>query len=338
MNEIDIKHHETVIQADELSRAVYNCSMLGRKIIAFATTRIYEKLIDKTPFWSSMSVRSYVPAAEFKISELIQALGAEKDSGRNYENIKKAVNELRHCSVEIKENDDEFRIWNWFQFIQYSKAKDKIELHFSNEIGWALYDLKDSYTALNLRTIGEFKSFYAFRFYEIALSWIGMKGRNGNKKGTWFFQMTPEEIRHTFKISDEAYCGKYGMTNFIKKVLNAPIAELNEVNKEFKIEVSKITRGRTTIAFRFDCMETEKEAKKLVIKKSEGKSIRNEKREINEEQEKLAKLKEKHGDRWQELFENEMKQPCLFGDVNWQKRTAENSADLALLKEFGDEV
>lgn len=292
MNEIDIKHHETVIQADELSRSVYNCSMLGRKIIAFATTRIYEKMIDHTPFWSSMSVRSYVPAAEFKISELIQALGAEKDSGRNYENIKKAVNELRHCSVEIKENDDEFRIWNWFQFIQYSKKKDRIELHFSNEIGWTLYDLKDNYTALNLRTIGEFKSFYAFRFYEIALSWIGMKGRNGNKNGTWFFQMTPEEIRHTFKISDEAYCGKYGMTNFIKKVLNAPIAELNEVNKEFKIEVSKITRGRTTIAFRFDCTELKEEKKKIV--KTNSKEVRQDKRQINEEHAEIEHFKSKY--------------------------------------------
>lgn len=331
MNEIDIRHHETVIQADELSRAVYNCSMLGRKIIAFATTRIYEKTIDKTPFWSSMKFETYVPAAEFKISELIQALG-QTDSGANYESIKKAVNELRHCSVEIKENDDEFRIWNWFQFIQYSKTKDRIELHFANEIGWALYGVKDNYTALNLRTIGEFKSFYAFRFYEIALSWIGMKGRNGNRKGTWFFQMSPEEIRHTFKIPDEAYKGRND--NFIKKVIDIPLKELNELNKDFKIEVSRITRGRNLVAFRFDCTETEKEAKKLVIKKSEGKAIRDEKREINNEQEKLAKLKEKHADRWQEIFEYEMQQPCLFGDESWKKLTAENKADLALLAEF----
>lgn len=335
MNEIDIRHHETVIQADELSRAVYNCSMLARKIIAFGATRIREKEIDDSPFWSEFPMRTYVPSAEFKISELIQALGFEK-GGSSYELIKKAVNELRHCSVEIKESDDEFRIWNWFQFIQYSKTKDRIELQFANEIGWALCGLKDNYTALNLRTIGEFKSFYAFRFYEIALSWKGMKGRNGNKKNSWFFQMTPEEIRHTFKISDEAYKGR--LDNFTKYVITKPLEELNGLNNDFKIEVSRIVRGRNLVAFRFDCTETEKEAKKLVIKKSEGKAIRNEKREINNEQEKIAKLKEKHGDRWQEIFEIEMQKPCLFSDESWKKLTAENSADLALLKEFGDEI
>ncbi len=335
MNEITINEHDTLLQSDELSRAMYSCSMLARKIIAFGAVRIKETEIDTTPFWSETRMCIYVPAAEFKISELMKALGMN-DAGANYIAIKNTVKEMRTLGIDLVDTEDEYLGYNWFQSIHYNKAKDKIVMQFSQEIGWCLYNLKDGYTALNLKTVGEFKSFYAFRFYEIALSWRGMKGRNGNKKGCWFFQMTPEEIRKTFKISDETYNGR--SDNFIRKVITTPLEELNKVNTDFTVEVLKIKRGREIIAFRFECKESEKESKKLVIKKSDGKAIRDEKREINEEQEKLAKLKEKHGDRWQELFENEMKQPCLFGDVNWQKRTAENSADLALLKEFGDEV
>lgn len=310
MNELILKEHDNVLQADELSRAIYTCSMTARKLIAYAATRIQEKNIDETPFWYSGKIETYVPAAEFKISELLKALDLTK-CGENYELIKKATNELRHCSVEIKEDDDEFRIWNWFQFIQYSKKKDKIELHFSNEIGWALYGLKNNYCSLDLHTIGEFKSFYAFRFYEIALSWKGMKGRKGNAPGSWWFQMTPEEIRTTFKIDDNLYRGKDGITNFIKKVIQTPLNELNSICNEFKIEVLKIKRGRNLVAFRFDCTELKEEKKKIV--KSDSKEVRQDKRQINEEYDELEYLKNKYPEDYARALDEAKSQQSLPG-------------------------
>lgn len=288
MDELILKEHDNVLQADELSRAVYNCSMTGRKIIAFAASKLQEKELGDNAYFKSGALHLSVPCAEFKISELLKALELS-DSGENYELVKKATRELRSCSVEIKEDDDEFRLWNWFQFIQYSKKKDKIELHFSDEIGWALMDLQDNYSSLDLHTVGEFKSFYAFRFYEIALSWKGMKGRKGNAPGTWWFQMTPDEIRTTFKIDDKAYSGR--MNNFIKYVIQNPLDELNSICNEFKIEVLRIKRGRNLVAFRFDCTEL-KEEKKIV--KTDSKEVRQAKREINEEHDELSYFKNKY--------------------------------------------
>jgi hypothetical protein len=125
MTDMKIKEHVNALQADELSRAIYSCSMTGRKMIAFAAARLQEKELGDNAYFKSGALHLSVPAAEFKISELLKALGLPK-SGEAYELIKKATNELRHCSVEVRESDDEFRIWNWFQFIQYSKAKDPI--------------------------------------------------------------------------------------------------------------------------------------------------------------------------------------------------------------------
>lgn len=289
MKDMVLNEHSNVLQADELSRAVYNCSMTGRKIIAFAASKLQEKELGDNAYFKSGALHLSVPCAEFKISELLKALELS-DSGENYELVKKATRELRSCSVEIKEDDDEFRIWNWFQFIQYSKKKDKIELHFSDEIGWALMDLQDNYCSLDLHTVGEFKSFYAFRFYEIALSWKGMKGRKGNAPGTWWFQMTPDEIRTTFKIEDEAYSGR--MDNFIKYVIQNPLDELNSICNEFKIEVLRIKRGRNLVAFRFDCTEVKEEKKKIV--KDDSLEIKKIKREINDEQNEIEYYQNKY--------------------------------------------
>lgn len=289
MKDLTLKEHDNVLQADELSRAVYNCSMTGRKIIAFAASKLQEKELGDNAYFKSGALHLSVPCAEFKISELLKALELS-DSGENYELVKKATRELRSCSVEIKEDDDEFRIWNWFQYIQYSKKKDKIELHFSDEIGWALMDLQENYCSLDLHTVGEFKSFYAFRFYEIALSWKGMKGRKGNAPGSWWFQMTPEEIRTTFKIDENAYNGR--MDNFIKYVIQNPLDELNSICGEFKIEVLRIKRGRNLVAFRFDCLEKKTEKKQIV--KADSKQIRKEKREINQEQDEISYYQQKY--------------------------------------------
>lgn len=328
MNELTLKEHDNVLQADELSRAVYNCSMTGRKIIAFAASKLQEKELGDNAYFKSGALHLSVPCAEFKISELLKALELTK-CGENYELVKKATRELRSCSVEIKEDDDEFRIWNWFQFIQYSKKKDKIELHFSDEIGWALMDLQDNYCSLDLHTVGEFKSFYAFRFYEIALSWKGMKGRKGNAPGTWWFQMTPDEIRTTFKIDENAYGGR--MDNFIKKVIQIPLDELNSICNEFKIEVLRIKRGRNLVAFRFDCTELKEEKKKIV--KSDSKEVRHAKREINEEHDELEYFKNKYPEDYARAL-NEAKSQQSFPGMPRMEIMDEFEA-VKLMKQWG---
>lgn len=102
--------------------------------------------------------------------------------------------------------------------------------------------------------------------------------------------MTPEEIRTTFKIDDNAYSGR--MNNFIKYVIQNPLDELNSICSEFKIEVLRIKRGRNLVAFRFDCTEVKEEKKKIV--KSDSKEVRQDKRQINEEHDELEHFRSKY--------------------------------------------
>lgn len=333
-NNYEIQKHQTTLQADELSRALYSCSMLARKIITYSVTKIQEKELGNKMYYQNNAFQISVPASEFKISELLKALNLTKN-GKNYELIKEATRELRNCSLEIKDKEGNFKIWNWFQFIQYDKTRDKIELHFSSQIGWALLEFQNGYTALNLKTVGEFKSFYAFRFYEIALSWIGMKGKNGNPKGKWYFQMGIDEIRNTFKIDPNAYSGR--MDNFKKYVIDNPIKELNEVCDDFKIEVLRVVRGREVLGFRFECSETKKESKKIAIKKTDSDELKKKKKELNAETELIEKLKKAHPERWEQILAEEKSQGVLFGGKELAELFAIKNAEKRLCDEFSRE-
>lgn len=328
--EIQIKHHEIILQADQLSRALYTSSILARKIIAFSASRIQEKMIDTD--WSSLTKLNNIslPVAEFKISELLRALGLS-NSGENYYIIKNTIKEIRGLGLEIINDKKIYQAYNWFSSVYYNEDIDQIELTFTPEIGWTLYELKDGYTALNLQTIGVFKSFYAFRFYEIALSWRGMQGRKGNNQGCWWFQMSTDEIRKTFKIDQNAYSGR--INNFTMWVIQKPIEELNRVNSQFKIEYSKVKRGQKIIGFRFDCTTLEKEPKK--IRKTDSDLIVNQKKLINDEDKAIQKLKKRHLDWWKEVYQDNLKHPLPFGDP---ELNAQNKANLALLEEFGHEL
>lgn len=327
----ELQKHSTALQADEISRGLYSCSMLGRKIIAYAVTQIQEKT---KCFLNHPQLQYSVFSSEIKISELLKALKLSS-SGNNYELIKKTTREMRTVGIEIIENDNCFHAYNWFSSIHFDKTKDKIEFCFTDEIGKALHEYQNGYTALNLKTIGEFKSFYAFRFYEIALSWIGMKGKNGNPKGKWYFQMGIDEIRNTFKIDPNAYAGR--LNNFTAKVINQPIAELNEVCDDFQIEVLRVVRGREVLGFRFECSETKKESKKIAIKKTDSDELKKKKKELNAETELIEKLKKAHPERWEQLLAEEKSQGVLFGGKELAELFAIKNAEKRLCDEFSRE-
>jgi len=138
------------------------------------------------------------------------------------------------------------------------------------------------------------------------MSFIGNKGRNGNKSGKWFFQYTFEELRKLFKISDDCYSDKkYGNRNFFLKIIKEPIDELNLLSNEIKIDIVKILQGRKTVGVRFECTDI---SKKLKIKKTDSFEQKQEKQEINEDWEKEAlwkKMQKTHPDIWQKYFDEE---------------------------------
>lgn len=298
---------------NDLSRAMYSCSMLARKIIAFGAVRIREA--NAAPDTS----------VTFRIAELLRALGLTR-CRRNYELVRETVAKMRTLGVEPADTSRKYLGYNWFQSVFYDEDEGVVSLRFSQEIGRRLLGLADGYTAMHLRTVGEFKSFYAFRLYEIAISWMGNRGQGGNAPGTWFFQMTEDEIRRTFMIPDGTYAGR--ANNFFANVIRRPLDELNSVNPEFSVEVTRVKRGRTTVAFRFGCHD---KAVAAATPRDDGR------READDELGRLERLKERFPERWGELLEFCRSKPSRQPTARLSEWSAETNAGVLMLAEFRDE-
>ena len=298
--ELTLNNHKTILQANELSRSIYSCSMIARKLIAFATSKIQDKQVDEINFFKGEVVGQRIaPCAEFKISDVIKTLNLTLCK-ENYGLIKKATRELRNANIEIQfGSDDEFKIWNWFESISYSKIKNKIEMEFNKDIAKALLELKKNYCTLNLKTVGEFKSFYAFRYYEIAMSYKGLSGKQGNTPGCWWFKMTPEEIRKVFNISADSYQGRYGKANMFRKVIEEPIEEVNTICDNLHIDIVKIKDGRDVVEYQFNCSSVE-QAK--IIKKTDSEETKKLARQINAEQDEILHYRKRYPEEFEKAF------------------------------------
>ena len=236
-----------IAQPYEVSRASYRCNSPERKLLYFAATKINLK---------SKGKRSdYV--AEFRISEMLNALGMQ-NSTSNRQQIRTAVKTIAENTIMLSDTEKFMDVMNWIQRGTYDEEKNVVTLVFTNEIGQLFFECKERFSLVNLKVIGAIKSYYAMRYYEIALSYIGFKGINGNPQNSWYFDLGIDEIRTLFKLENMPYA--QSVMRLGDDIVRKPVAELNAVNPDFKIVVESLQEGRRTVAYRFNCTEASKEA------------------------------------------------------------------------------
>ena len=313
------------LQPNQISQGFYRCSPMTKRILTFAMTHF--PIITWQKAGTTEKETGYQLC--FKQSAFIKSLGMQKTGLKQQELIKKALEELQSSYVGI-ETEDMFSTFAWVTSTQYFPKDKTIYIDFNPTLAKALIEYSKGFTTLQLYDLGKLQSFYAMRYYEIALSWKGKKGKDGNKKNEWWFEYDVSTLRKTFGIEDNE---DYRMTNFFTKVIQKPLEEVNQ-KTELNITVEKIRDGREIVNWIFVCTE---KIEHLKISKTDSRKLRDEKREINNEIEIVSKLKAKYPERWQEVFDFEMSQPCLFGGEEVKKTFAENKADLTLLQEFSNE-
>ncbi len=305
------KDKELVIQSNSISRGIYTCSPLARKLIAYCILKVnhYPENIDN-PNLPDIEVFHHFKST-FSISEFINKLGISRGSN-TYRQVKRAVEELSTSVIQVENTEEKYKAYTWFSSATYDKANDLIELDFNQQIGFAILEWKEikQFSAMNIKTIGEIQSFYALRYFEIACSYYNMKGRFGNVKDQWKFKLSVDEIKTMFKIDKEAY--KDRMNNFITKVVKNPIEELNEVNKDFQISYVKIVENHKTVGFEFTCDQISL----LKIESSDSAEDKQEKAEINNDMLEVEYFKNKYPKEWDEAMtaasaQNEL--PFEFG-------------------------
>ena len=240
------QHRDLVLQPNKVSRAAYKCDSTERKLLYFATAKLENSFLTE----GDVVVRRYT--ACFKIGEMLRALGMNNIAS-NRKRIREAIKTIAKQTITVLENEKKLVVMNWLQKAVYDEDENKVVLTFTDDVGMYLQDLKEQFSSLDFKTIGAIKSYYAMRYYEIALSYEGFKGQDGNQPHSWFFDLDLERLRIMFEIKDSAYRGR--IDNITEKAVKQPIRELNAVNPRFRIDIERLKKGRTLVGYRFICTD-----------------------------------------------------------------------------------
>lgn len=200
-------------------RASYKCSA--------TTQRIYFYSIFK--YLSSPEENK---AVSFSFSDFFNDLNL-KDGNKTRMLIKESANEIIDMKIILEDNEKEYEVANVFQSAKCVFTETTFTFKFTDDMCVFLNTLKEiGFSLFEVNDLGKLKSFYALRFYLIALSYKGFKGKKGNVKNSWFFEYSVEELRKLFDIQDNEY-QKIGP--FKNIVIDLPLKELNEKNLGIQI-------------------------------------------------------------------------------------------------------
>lgn len=252
-------------QPNQISRAAYKCDCTERKILFYAALQVQKAHYR----FCGMSMSGYV--AKFKITEMLRALGMETSSS-NRKNVKAAIHTIARNTITVNDTDDKLTVLNWLQQGDYDAKTNTIELVFTDSIGRMFCECREQFSALSPVVIGSLKSYYAMRYYEIALSFRGFS--------PWEYTLTLEQLRNMYQI--DSYTGANGTNNFITRVVTEPIKELNANNPDFKITAEKIQDPddkRRVYAIKFKCKAY---GAKQKINKNDSPASKRTKRQLNE--------------------------------------------------------
>lgn len=264
---------------------------------------------------------------DFECNFLINDFNKELDikkSGNQREIIKDILDKATNEKI-ILEYQNKLEIFSWFVKANYNFDSENkvtsVSLVFNpGVLGVALVRNGDYYSHLELLVVGRIKSFYGLRIYELIKSFYNKKGKYGNDFGEWKTDWYSIKQIREFLQCENNYKGR--VNNFIAKVINSPVKEINEVCRELKVNI-KITpeiqrggrNGNQIKAIRFICneymqpYELDEGYREAIEERLEMEKM------FEEEELKMKQLKEKYKDQWenfrQEILEGNKNNPIL---------------------------
>jgi hypothetical protein len=314
MHDVTRNGGEFVLQPNVISRAMYSFSVPARRLMAMAMSAL-------PPGTDDYDVR-------FSISEFEESLGIQHGGTQRKELIA-AVKECMKSSITIlapkadNPEIDEWQEFTWFSYARFevphtsksakpalpekggkktakkqsTELSDYITMKFNSDLGAIIKQFKMTYAKLSLTDFGALDSGYAIRYFEIAMSYSSLAGKGGNKPNEWWFPpngYTLNELRELFMISPEKY--KLN-TDFRRKVIDDPIAKINDSNIGLHIEPEfTIGHRRQITNVRFNCSYAQRDTPRNVTPKATEKEIA---------AAVAAQLKELYPEEWQAAYTNE---------------------------------
>ena len=282
-------------------RASYKCSATTQRMYFYSIF----KYISSDKNQNSVS---------FSFSDFFSDLNL-KDGQKTRTLIKESANEILDMKIVLEDNEKQYEVTNVFQSAKCVFTETTFSFKFTEDMKIFLDTLKEiGFSLFEINDLGKLKSFYALRYYLVALSFKGFKGKKGNEKNSWFFEYSVEDLRKLFDIQDNEYTQIGPFRNI---VVDLPLKELNERNLGIQIVCTPIKKGRKITGFHFDCIDSTHIAKvnenNYVYIEDSNKNNKNSSAPEEDNQLMALKIISQNPERYAEILKEEKANPNLFG-------------------------
>ena len=142
---------------DLIQKSRFSLSLPQQKIILYLISKI-------TPYDEDFKLY------EFSIQEFCKICGIDPESGKNYGDLKKAIDEIGDKKIWIEIADDEETWIRWIEKPYLNKRNGIVKIRFDKDMKPYLLQLKESFTSYELIWTLHFKRKYSIRLYELIKS------------------------------------------------------------------------------------------------------------------------------------------------------------------------
>lgn len=138
-------------------------------------------------------------------------------------NLKRHLTKAFQSYIELSHEDGGFGLRHIYRKMDYEEGKGLL-IQFDDEIKPYLLELMGKrYTSYEIKTVFPLTSEYGWRLMELLMS---KRGYFQKGKKQIYLTLTIEELRFKLNVPDDKYVGR--INNFRARVLDVPIAEINE--------------------------------------------------------------------------------------------------------------
>jgi len=215
-----------VVKANELiQNSRFNLNLQEQKIILYLISKIKP---------SDTNLEEY----SFDIQNFCQVCGIDYDNGKNYQNLKKTLQDLHNKSLWVKINNKTEILFSWISgaaIINEGNGIVQIRLHES--MAPYLLELQKNFTKYGLIYILAMKSQYSIRFYETLKSCENLHRKT----------FTVDELKKAFMCERGSY---NNFNNFKTYVLDIAMKEINTLT-DISIEYNTLKEGKKVTQVEF---------------------------------------------------------------------------------------
>lgn len=230
-----VRLRQDIYQSNPLMESCKKFSLLEHRVFYLGLRGVNPHLSDKDKFHDTDFHEIFIPNEQLK-----------NMFGNSWylSELKPLCEKLFDSKICFEDDRGNWELIHIFRKLKYVTAEG-LYLQFDELMRPYILDLMEkSYTKIGWQPIFALSSPYAIRLLELMLQYQNIPGMETVIKR----RLTVEEIRFFLNVPADAYQGR--QDNFRKKILDAPIAEINRKTK-YRMDYTVFKIGRKTSYFEF---------------------------------------------------------------------------------------